>query len=249
MHRTGFRLVQQECVKAFLAAFLLFFSSITLFAPSASAQSCCDSWERENCLAEGGIWKALICECRPVGSGPESPIIISLSRNGFRLTSASNGVQFDLDADGNVEQTAWTAANSDDVLLVLDRNENGRIDNGKELFGNITEQPSSPAPNGFLALAVFDISDNGGNGDGTMDMHDSVFSSLRLWRDSNHNGVSEPNELFTLSELEVQSVSLRYQPSHRIDKYGNVFRYRARVNEGLRTSVALWAYDVFFATQ
>ena len=86
----------------------------------------------------------------------KSPIIISLSKNGIRLTSASDGVKFDLDADAvKLEQIAWTAIDSDDVFLVLDRNSNGRIDNGKELFGNLTEQAPSHHPNGFLALASF----------------------------------------------------------------------------------------------
>jgi hypothetical protein len=185
------------------------------------------------------------------GNAPDcSPIIVDLTGDGFVLTDAARGVMFDIASTGIPLQMAWTA-NANNAFLALDRNGSGTITNGAELFGNFTSQPASAHPNGFAALAVYDDPLNGGNGDGVIDARDKIFSSLRLWVDANHDGISQPEELHTLPELGIYSISLNYELSERKDQYGNLFRYRARVNQGIHgpADVGKTAYDVFLVTK
>jgi hypothetical protein len=161
-------------------------------------------------------------------------------------------VDFDINGDGEANRIAWTSAGSDDAWLALDRNGNGTIDNGTELFGNYSPQPDPPLDeerNGFLALAEYDKASKGGNSDSQIDWRDSVFQRLRLWRDSNHNGVSEPQELRGLVSTGILVLDLDYRQSRRVDEHGNRFKYRARVVDFWGVQAGRWAYDVFLVTQ
>ena len=182
---------------------------------------------------------------------PQSPIVIDVSGNGVNLTDAEHGVVFDISGNGRSKHLAWTVPDSDDAWLVLDRNGNGTIDNGSELFGNFTPQPTPPAGserNGFLALAEYDKTINGGNNDSVITSQDSVFRSLRLWQDVNHNGISEPSELKSLSSVGLMSIELDYKAAQKFDEYGNSFRYRAKVKDGQGAQLGRWAWDVFLVS-
>jgi hypothetical protein len=197
------------------------------------------------CSADNGQCN-VNCQCIPNGV---SPIIIDTTGHGFHLTSAEQGVRFDFFGSGKPLQLSWTEGNSGNGFLALDRNGNGRIDDGKELFGNITEQPKADDPNGYLALAEFDKPENGGNGDGIIDYHDAVYSKLLIWIDANHDGVSQPEELYSLPSLGVYSIGLKFMDDSRTDEYGNKFRYRGVLNPNPLDGTSRdgrYTYDVFF---
>ena len=165
---------------------------------------------------------------------PGSPIIIDTARDGYHLTSVEKGVLFDLNGDGIPERVAWTRPDSDDAFLAIDRNNNGRIDDGSELFGNHTpvyaDRADITTMNGFEALRFAEGPTWGTSyAEGRIDSRDAVFSRLLLWRDRNHNGISEPDELMPVARAGVQWVGTDYQTKKRTDKFGNEFRQKGEV--------------------
>jgi len=130
------------------------------------------------------------------------PLALDLDRDGIETIGANGTVLFDHDGDGVKTGTGWVSA--DDGLLVLDRNGNGQIDAGAELFGVDTVLANGQkASDGFAALRDFDA-----NGDGVFDAQDARFADVRVWRDLNQNGASQAGELFTLQTLGITAINL-----------------------------------------
>lgn len=207
-----------------------------------STGSSCSSVERDQCLIlPNGEWDESTCTCTDL----DTPIVIDTGTGGFAFSSVDRGVLFDLNSDGRKELMAWTAQGSDDGFLVLDRNGNGVIDNGSELFGSSTEQADVPGVerNGFLALGESDRAENGGNGDGFLTAQDRIFSSLRVWIDENRDGLSEDHELLSLKQLGIVKISLDYWESRRRDEHGNEFRLLSHV--GFQDRARRLASDVY----
>jgi hypothetical protein len=170
---------------------------------------------------------------------PASPLLIDVKGNGFRLTKVANGVLFDIDGDGHVEQVGWTHPDSDDVWLALDRNGNGVIDSGVELFGNHTPLiagQSDTAANGFDALNFLHSETIALEAalDQAISVADNAWDRLLLWRDSNHNGISEPGELTRVVDSPLARVDLAYREVSRVRK-GNEIRQASSVLWGSTT--------------
>ena len=151
-------------------------------------------------------------------------LLISTDASGaYALTSVDAGVRFDFDADGILDRTAWTEPDTDVAFLALDQNGDGRIGSGSELVGDRTV----PAmPHGLRALEH--LSDHTRQR-GSVDADDPLLAKLLLWRDRNHNGTSEPEELQAAQD-ELAEIGLGYERHPRVDGHGNQSRYRGFVH-------------------
>lgn len=188
--------------------------------PQSSGSSCASATHLPELDAIGSRQPS----AQGVGSPPRnapllaSVIVIPLGEEAsVPLTSAAEGVSFDIDADGTPERVAWTRADSDTAFLAMDTDGNGSIDRGSEMFGNHAVRGAS---NGLAALAQIDAT----GGDGAIDSGDPVYYRLLLWSDRNHNGRSEPEELRPAREV-LAKVGLGYFGADRSDEHGNVFRF------------------------
>jgi hypothetical protein len=147
-----------------------------------------------------------------------SPIALDLDGDGVETIASGNGSYFDHDANGFSEQTGW--AGQDDGLLVRDRDGNGTIDSGKELFGDQTIlNNGSRASNGFQALSELDD-----NKDGKIDSNDTAYSQLKIWQDVDGDGYSSADELISLSDAGVASINTGYTDANITDANGNTIK-------------------------
>ena len=172
-----------------------------------------------------------------------SPLALDFSGKGFLPTEQDKGFSFDLDADGEPEQMSSLGAQAG--ILSLDLNNNGAIDDGRELFGDKTILQSltglmQEAVNGFLALAQYDA-----NGDGKITADDPIFDRLKVWVDDRANGGDGMSQK-TLREVGVQELDLNSTADHEIDIFGNEAR---EVSSYLDSSGARnYLVDIWFLT-
>lgn len=156
-----------------------------------------------------------------------SPLLLDLAGDGVALGPAASGVRFDLFGSGTV-QTAWVAG-SDDAFLALDRNGDGRITGGAELFGEGSPRVGGLAADGFEALAELDRPRQGGNGNGLLEPGDLMFDELVLWTDRDRDGRSQPGELRSLADAGVTLLEVQgFHKGRIIDSFGNDLSLRAR---------------------
>jgi len=175
----------------------------------------------------------------------DSPLVLDLDNDGVELSPVSHGVTFDLTGAGPL-RTAWVRG-ADDALLAVDRDGNGNIDSGAELFGEGTPLEGRMAADGFEALAALDRPEQGGNGNGLVDPGDLMFDQLVLWRDADHDGRSEAGELTSLASAGVVGLEVSGSaPTSIIDRHGNDLSLRARYLRADGGSGLL--VDAFFVT-
>ncbi len=172
-------------------------------------------YDEEGCMIYEGTTGRCVTNCETC----ITPLVVSF--DGGVVPLEGRGGRFDF-GDGPVA-TAWPGASV--AWLTLDRDANGRIDDGTELFGSATPLRSGArATNGFAPLAELDT-----NRDGRISALDPAWAALRLWYDLDGDHASSPDELFTADAQGLVSLDLAYTVAPRCDALGNCERERARV--------------------
>ena len=168
-----------------------------------------------------------------------SPIVLDLDGDGIETRGLQDGIFFDHDSNHFAENTGWAGA--DDGLLVLDRNNNGDIESGGELFGNNTQlNDGTLAENGYKALQELD-----GNRDGVINREDDAWQRLQVWQDRNGNARVDDGELLSLEEAGVAAINTQYQNSRLTDEQGNAHRQTSTIT--MQDGTVHNTADVWFA--
>ncbi len=188
-----------------------------------------------------------------------SPIVIDTTGKGFHFTDPAKAcINFNLKDNGRPVCLSWPVVGSGNAWLALP-DADGNVNSSKQLFGNFTPHPNheSENPNGFLALAEYDI-----NKDLVIDNKDPLWAKLRLWIDRHcyldraATCTSQPSELHTLEEFGITSIDLVYGQDKKADQWGNWFRYYAPMNIDMTMDdrqhstdkLGRTAYDVFLVS-
>jgi hypothetical protein len=179
-----------------------------------------------------GLWMSADVALQPQIDRPHGALVVDINGTGHRLTSIGEGVEFDLNADRILDRVSWIPRGSDLAFLVADWNQNGRIDSGFELIG-VGSGPSD----GFKELAANDGIAPGADSqriadrtpDGVIDARDLLYQQMRLWKDLNHNGISEEDELESLPHAGVIAIELNEMPLDIPDVHGNLLRSELRI--------------------
>ena len=161
----------------------------------------------------------IIIETKDRNANTRDPLILDLDGDGIHTVSINDGVKFDHDGDGFKENSGWVSAQ--DGLLALDLNNDGKINNGSELFGDemLLTATNIKAQDGFAALAQYDL-----DGNNKIDANDAVYDSLRVWVDSDQDGVTDAGELKTLAELNITEISLDSTDTDILDQGNTIFK-------------------------
>jgi Ca2+-binding RTX toxin-like protein len=189
---------QSEIVSSQLALYEIVTSSETVFNPLAVMHLS---------FTAATMWRPAL----------RDPLILDLDHDGLETTGLTeNLVMFDHDGDGVKAASGWIKA--DDAFLVMDRNNNGTVDNGTELFGDATRlYTGGSAKDGFEALAQEDT-----NNDGKIDDLDKNWEKLSIWSDKNQDGISQSEEIKNVSEAGIVEISIIKIANNQVLGNGNV---------------------------
>lgn len=213
----------------------------SLRTPDPVKRTCADSNYNGVCDEQEPIDKDPNQDSCPGGPPCTSPLMVNLSPGAWHLSGSDDPVLFDIDGDGASNRITWSARGSALAFVAADRNGNGVVDHGGELFGNWTVLASGArARNGFEALEELDS-----NGDGLVSDLDARWQLLWLWVDANHDGVSQAAELQTIDASSVTALETAYHWTGRRDPEGNFFGYESVVHVSGRRAAY---YDIYFRT-
>jgi hypothetical protein len=157
-------------------------------------------------------------------------IAIDLNGDGIKTLGIDRGVKFDIANSGEKLSTGWIS--NADAFLAIDKNGNGKIDSRDELFGGGVGQ-------GFAKLESFDS-----NHDGLVNAQDARFGKLKVWQDKNSNGITDRNELFSLSDVGIVSLKVASRSDFTLDAQQNVLGERSFATTN--TGKTLETIDTYF---